>query len=60
MASSPDLSDDLDQPLRRALAAGGRVMVETSPAGPLELALPLARERAYGDTLVRVYTEEPA
>ena len=56
----PSLSDDLDQPLRRALAAGGRVMVETSPQAPLALALPLARERAYGETLVRVYAEEPA
>ena len=55
----PRLSDDLDQPLRRALAAGGRVMVETSPRAPLALALPLARERAYGETLVRVYAEEP-
>ena len=35
-------------------------MVETSPQAPLELALPLARERAYGETLVRVYTKEPA
>ena len=51
----PRLSDDLDQPLRRVLAAEGRVMVETSPQAPLELALPLARERAYGETLVRVY-----
>ena len=35
-------------------------MVETSPQAPLELGLPLARERTYGDTLVRVYTKEPA
>ena len=56
----PRLSNDLDQPLRRALAAGGRVMIETSPRAPLALALPLARERAYGETLVRVYTKEPA
>jgi 16S rRNA G966 N2-methylase RsmD len=54
----PRLSDALDQPLRRALAPGGRVMVETSPQVPLELTLPLAVERAYGDTLVRVYSEE--
>ena len=53
------LSDDLDQPLLRVLSAGGRVMVETSPQAPLQLTLPLARERAYGDTLVRVYAKEP-
>ena len=52
----PRLSHGLDQPLRRALAPGGRVMVETSPQAPLELALPLALERAYGDTLVRVHS----
>ena len=56
----PRLSDQLDQPLRRALAPGGRVMVETSPKSPLDLGLSLALERAYGDTLVRVYEEEPA
>ena len=56
----PSLSDQLDQPLRRALAPEGRVMVETSPQTPLELGLPLARERTYGDTLVRVYAKEQA
>ena len=56
----PRLSHALDQPLRRVLAPGGRVMVEASPQAPLQLALPLALERAYGDTLVRVHTEEPA
>jgi 16S rRNA (guanine966-N2)-methyltransferase len=49
------LAADLDQPIRRALAAGGRAMIESSPDRPLELSLPLRTERTYGDTLIRVY-----
>ena len=44
----------------RVLPREGRVMVETSPQTPLELGLLLARERTYGDTLVRVYAREQA
>jgi 16S rRNA (guanine966-N2)-methyltransferase len=49
------LAAELDQPIRRCLAEGGRVIVETSPDRPLPLDLPLIVERAYGDTLVRVH-----
>jgi 16S rRNA (guanine966-N2)-methyltransferase len=49
------ISAELDPLIRRALAPGGRVMVETSPRQPLGIGLPLARERRYGDTLVRVH-----
>lgn len=49
------LAGELDPLLRRALAKGGRVMVETSPGAPLPIGLPIARERTYGDTLVRVH-----
>ena len=49
------LSSQLDPLIRRALAPGGHVMIETSPERPIELELPLARERRYGDTLVRVH-----
>jgi len=52
------LAGDLDPLIRRALANGGRVMVETSPDRSLPLGLPLITERAYGDTLVRVYGGE--
>jgi len=31
-------------------------VTESAPQRPLELALPLLRERAYGGTLVRVHT----
>jgi 16S rRNA (guanine966-N2)-methyltransferase len=43
-----------------ALAPEGRVVMESSPDRPLGLELPLARERAYGDTLIRVYAAEGA
>lgn len=41
--------------LARALPPGGRLMIESSPEVPLAVDLPLLRERAYGDTLVRVH-----
>ena len=46
------LAEELDPLIRRALAGGGRVVVETSPERPLPLTLPVLRERRYGDTLV--------
>jgi 16S rRNA (guanine966-N2)-methyltransferase len=49
------LAGDLDPLMRRALANGGRVMVETSPDRPLPLGLPLVTERGYGDTLIRIH-----
>jgi 16S rRNA (guanine966-N2)-methyltransferase len=52
------LAGDLDPLIRRVLAGGGRVVVETSPDRPLELSLPLLRERRYGDTLIRVHSGE--
>ena len=45
----------LESLLARPLAPGGRVVTESSPERPLEIGLPLLRERAYGDTLVRVH-----
>ena len=49
------LAADLVQLIPGVLAAGGRVMVESSPKSPLALPLPLRTERPYGDTLIRVY-----
>ena len=49
------LAGDLDPLIRRALANGGRVMVETSPDRPLPLGLPLVTERGYGNTLIRIH-----
>jgi 16S rRNA (guanine966-N2)-methyltransferase len=54
------ISSELDPLLRRVLAPGGRVMVESSAKRPVSLDLPLARERTYGDTLVRVHTSTAA
>lgn len=51
------ISSQLDPLVRRALAPGGRVMVESSPAAPIEIGLALARERTYGDTLVRIHAD---
>jgi 16S rRNA (guanine966-N2)-methyltransferase len=42
----------LDSQLPNHLAEGGRVIVESAARTPLELSLPLLRERRYGRTLV--------
>lgn len=49
------LGSQLDPLIQRALAADGRVMIETALDSPFELALPLLREKRYGDTLVRIH-----
>jgi 16S rRNA (guanine966-N2)-methyltransferase len=46
------LGPELDPYLPGHLAEGGRVIVECSARQPLELSLPLLRERRYGGTLV--------
>jgi 16S rRNA (guanine966-N2)-methyltransferase len=51
------LAGDLDPLIRRALAGGGRVVVESSPENPLVLTLPVLRDRRYGDTLVTIHGE---
>ena len=51
------LAGELDQPVRNALAPGGRVVIETSPDKPLTLSLPVLRARRYGDTALTVYRE---
>jgi 16S rRNA (guanine966-N2)-methyltransferase len=56
------LADRLEPHLTRLipdrLAQGGRVIVESDARRPLDLALPLQVERAYGDTLIRVHGVE--
>jgi 16S rRNA (guanine966-N2)-methyltransferase len=49
------LGPDLDQLLPRRLRAGGRIVIESSPREPLELALEPIRERRYGEALLRIY-----
>jgi hypothetical protein len=38
------------------LAPGARVVSESDRRAPLELELPLVRERRYGDTQIRIHT----
>jgi 16S rRNA (guanine966-N2)-methyltransferase len=53
MASS--LGPDLSRVLPTILAPEARVVAESDRRSPLELELPLLRERQYGDTLIRVH-----
>ena len=53
------LAADLDPLIRRVLAEGGRVMVESSPDRPLPLSLPVLTERTYGDTMIRIFDGAP-
>lgn len=49
------LGSQLEKPLERRLAPGARVVVESAPDAPIDLTLPLARERRYGAARVRIY-----
>lgn len=52
------LGPELDKLLPDRLRPGARVVVECSPADPLELALPLLRERRHGAALLRIHEVE--
>ncbi len=59
-AAAAELGGALSRELPAVLAAGARVVSESDRRSPLELALPLARERRYGDTMIRIHeTSEP-
>ena len=49
------LEGELDLLAPARLAEGGRLIVESSTRRPLQLGLPLAAERRYGDTLIRIH-----
>jgi 16S rRNA (guanine966-N2)-methyltransferase len=53
------LAEALFPAITPVLAPGARVVCECDRRAPLELGLPLARERRYGDTLIRIYQYEP-
>ena len=53
------LGPELDSNLPGNLAEGGRVIVESAARSPLELSLPLLRERRYGRTLVTFHGAPP-
>jgi 16S rRNA (guanine966-N2)-methyltransferase len=50
------LATVLSQALPPILTEGARVVTESDRRAPLELTLPLAHERRYGDTLIRIHT----
>lgn len=49
------LGGELTDALEPLLAADARVVTESDRREPLELNLPLVRERRYGDTLIRIH-----
>jgi 16S rRNA (guanine966-N2)-methyltransferase len=52
---APALGRELSQALPAILAPDARVVVESDRRAPLHLELPVARERRYGDTLIRIH-----
>ena len=50
-----ELGRELSEGLSAVLAAGARVVTESDRRTPLELDLPLADERRYGDTVIRIH-----
>ena len=50
-----ELGRELSEGLAPLLAAGARVVTESDRRAPLELNLPLADERRYGDTVIRIH-----
>jgi 16S rRNA (guanine966-N2)-methyltransferase len=49
------LGAELGRLLPPRLAAGGRVVTESAARAPLELGLPVVRERGYGEALIRIH-----
>jgi 16S rRNA (guanine966-N2)-methyltransferase len=52
---APALGRELSAALPSILAPTGQVVAESDRRAPLELGLPLVRERRYGDTLIRIH-----
>ena len=50
------LEGELAQLIPPRLADGGRLIVESSAHHPLDLGLPIATERRFGEAVLRVYT----
>ncbi|HET6869291.1 MAG TPA: RsmD family RNA methyltransferase, partial [Solirubrobacteraceae bacterium] len=53
---APGLGDALGEALAPLLAAAARIVAESDRRAPIELPFPLAHERRYGDTLIRIHT----
>lgn len=54
-AQAAALAGALSRELPAVLRAGARVVSESDRRAPLELGLPLERERRYGDTMIRIH-----
>jgi 16S rRNA (guanine966-N2)-methyltransferase len=54
-AMAAELAGALSRDLPRALAPRARVVSESDWRVPLELALPVRRERRYGNTMIRIH-----
>jgi 16S rRNA (guanine966-N2)-methyltransferase len=54
-AAAGSLEGALVRGLPGVLAAGARVVSESDRRQPLELGLPVTRERRYGDTMIRIH-----
>jgi 16S rRNA (guanine966-N2)-methyltransferase len=52
---APALGRELSQALPAILAPDARVVAESDRRAPLQLGLPVTRERRYGDTLIRIH-----
>jgi 16S rRNA (guanine966-N2)-methyltransferase len=50
-----ELGRELSEGLTTVLAPGARVVTESDRRAPLQLDLPLADERRYGDTVIRIH-----
>ncbi len=50
-----ELGRELSEGLPAVLAPGARVVTESDRRAPLQLDLPLADERRYGDTVIRIH-----
>ena len=50
-----ELGRELSEGLAAVLAPGARVVTESDRRAPLHLDLPLADERRYGDTVIRIH-----
>jgi 16S rRNA (guanine966-N2)-methyltransferase len=53
--SATRLATDLRRLLPARLAPGGRIVIESAAREPLELGLPVASERRFGEALLRIH-----
>ena len=57
-SSAPRLAERLSERLPAALGEGSLIISESDKRAPLELSLPLADERVYGDTRIAIHRGE--